>query len=445
MDVTRELAKYLVSSSLKEVPEGVRHEARRAILNYVGCAIGGSRQEAVEIAARVLGPYSGPGTSSVLGRGERVDPLQASFLNGISSHILEYCDTTPKNYNHPSSPMASALCAYASTTVVAGPAFLHAFILGFEAQTRIANATYPAHYNAGWHTTGTAGVFGAAVGMGRLLKLDLQQMIWTIGLAATQSAGLREMFGSMAKAFHPGRSAQSGYLAALLAQGGFTSGVYGLEGPRGFAAVLSTAYDLDKVIRNLGVEFELPYNTYKPFPSGIVIHPTIDGCIQLQKEFQLTAAVIASVRLRVAPLVLDLCNKKRITSGLEGKFSVYHAAAIGLVRGKGGIAEFTDEAVNHPDIRRVRELVEAVGDPTIAEDAVAIEVVLTDGRRIAKRVEHAIGNLARPMTDTELEEKFRDQAGRVLPMSQVNEVIGMCWKIDKLEDVRRLISAACVA
>lgn len=445
MEVTRELAKYVVSSSLTEVPDGVRHEARRAIVNYVGCAIGGSRHEAVEIAARVLGPYSGPGTSSVLGRRGRVDPLQASFLNGISSHILEYCDTTPKNYNHPSSPMASALFAYASTTAVAGPAFLYAFILGFEAQTRIANATYPAHYDVGWHTTGTAGVFGAAVGMGRLLKLDLQQMIWAIGLAATQAAGLREMFGSMAKAFHPGRSAQSGYLAALLAQGGFTSGVYGLEGPRGFAAVLSTAYDLDKITRNLGVEFELPYNTYKPFPSGIVIHPTIDGCIQLHKEFHLTAADIASVRLRVAPLVLDLCNKKEIARGLEGKFSVYHAAAIGLVRGKGGIAEFTDETVNHPDIRRVRELVEAFGDAVIAEDAVAIEVVLTDGRRISKGVEHAIGNLARPMTDIELEEKFRDQAARVLPMAQVNEVIGLCWKIDKLEDVRRLVSAACVA
>jgi 2-methylcitrate dehydratase PrpD len=224
MEVTRELAKYLVSSKLAQVPDGVQHEARRAILNYVGCAIGGSRHEAVDIAARVLAPYSGPASARVLGRRERVDPLQAAFLNGISSHVLDYDDTTPKNYNHPSTAMASALCAYASTAPVTGANFLHAFILGFEAQTRIANATYPAHYQAGWHTTGTAGVFGAAIAMGRLLGLDLQQMIWTIGLAATQAAGLREMFGSMGKAFHPGRSAQSRYLAALLAQGGFTSG-----------------------------------------------------------------------------------------------------------------------------------------------------------------------------------------------------------------------------
>jgi 2-methylcitrate dehydratase PrpD len=264
-------------------------------------------------------------------------------------------------------------------------------------------------------------------------------MIWAIGLAATQAAGLREMFGSMGKAFHPGRSAQSGYLAAMLAKGGFTSGAYSLEGPRGYAAVQSRAYDLDKITSKLGIEFELPCNTYKPFPCGIVIHPTIDGCIQLRKEHNFTAATIASVRLRVAPLVLDLCNKKKITLGLEGKFSVYHAAAIGLVRGRGSIAEFTDETVNHPDVRRVRELVEAIGDPAIAEDAVAIEVVLTDGRRLEKWVEHAIGNVARPMSNLELEEKFRDQASIVLPLAQVNEIIGMCWKIDELEDCQRLI------
>ncbi|HSR12928.1 MAG TPA: MmgE/PrpD family protein [Thermodesulfobacteriota bacterium] len=444
MEVTRELARYIVSSRLAGIPEAVRREARRAILNYFGCAIGGSREEAVEIAVRVLAPYAGPGTALVLGRRERVDPLQASFLNGVSSHILEYCDTTPSNYNHPSSPMASALCAYGSTTPLRGDDFLHAFILGFEAQTRIGNATYPAHYNAGWHTTGTVGVFGAAAGIGRLMGLDVPQMIWTIGLAATQSAGLREMFGSMAKAFHPGRSAQSGYLAALLARGGFTSGIHGLEGPRGFAAVTSAQHDLGIITRNLGAEFQLPNNTYKPFPSGIVTHPTIDGCIQLHKEHRLTAADISSVRLRVAPLVLDLCNKKNIAVGLEGKFSVYHCAAIGLVRGKGGIGEFTDETVNDPDILRVRGLVEATGDAAIAEDAVEIEVVLRDGRRIKKRVDHALGNLGCPMTDAELEEKFRDQAARVLPPAQVEEVIALCWEIDKLEDVGRLISAACV-
>src|SRR5208282_3684279 len=140
------------------------------------------------------------------------------------------------------------------------------------------------------------------------------------GLAATQAAGLREMFGSMGKALHPGRAAQNGYAAALLAQAGFTSGEYGIEGPRGFAHVTAARRDLSKVTEKLGSEFNLLVNTYKPFPCGIVIHPTIDACIQIHRERKLSPRDIVAVELRVAPLVLDLCNKQQINRGLEGKF-----------------------------------------------------------------------------------------------------------------------------
>src|SRR6202035_2909115 len=175
--------------------------------------------------------------------------------------------------------------------------------------------------------------------IGKLLGLSLQQTIWTIGLAATQAAGIREMFGSMAKSFHPGRAAQNGYSAALLAQAGFTAGEHGLEGPRGFAAVQAATYDLSKITAGLGVDFDLRVNTYTPFPCGIVNHPTIDGAIQIHQERHPTPESIRAVRLRVAPLVMDLCNQQNITRGLQGKFSVYHGAAIGLVRGKAGIRE----------------------------------------------------------------------------------------------------------
>jgi 2-methylcitrate dehydratase PrpD len=378
----------------------------------------------------------------VLGRSERFDALHASLMNGISSHVHDYDDTTPKNYIHPSSPVASALFAYASTQSVAGGDFLNAFVLGFEAESRVGNAVYPAHYDAGWHITGTAGVFGAAAAIGRLLALPEQNMVWALGLAATQAAGLREMFGSMGKAFHPGRSAQSGYLAALLARDGFTSGEYGIEGPRGFAPVQSSAYDLAKVTDRIGTHFDLRENTYKPFPCGIVIHPTIDACMQISRSHAIKPQDIAAVRLRVAPLVLDLCNKKEISVGLEGKFSVFHAAAIGLVRGKGGLREFTDETVNDPAVKAVRLKTTATADPSVAEDAVRVEVELTNGQRIAQNVDHAIGNLGRPMTDRELEEKFRDQATLVLPAGQVSELIALCWKTGDLPDVRTLIAAA---
>jgi 2-methylcitrate dehydratase PrpD len=442
MGATRDLAAYVVSARHESIPDDVRHEAHRALLNYVGCAVGGAREPAVDIAIRALAPYSGAPTAQVLARSERFDPLHASLMNGISSHVHDYDDTTPKNYIHPSSPVASALFAYASTQSVSGSDFLLAFVLGFEAESRVGNAVYPAHYDAGWHITGTAGVFGAAAAIGKLLSLPEQNMVWAIGLAATQAAGLREMFGSMGKAFHPGRSAQSGYLAALLARDGFTSGEQGIEGPRGFAPVQSSAYDLTKVTDRIGIHFDLRENTYKPFPCGIVIHPTIDACIQISRSHAIQPKQVAAVRLRVAPLVVDLCNKKQISVGLEGKFSVFHAAAIGLVRGKAGLREFTDEAVNDPDVKAVREKVVATADPSIAEDAVHVEVELASGERISQHVDHAIGNLGRPMTDRELEEKFRDQAALVLPAQQVSELIALCWKVGELADVRGLIAHA---
>jgi 2-methylcitrate dehydratase PrpD len=445
MSETQILASYVLDSRLEDIPADVGHEARRALVNYVGCAVGGSLHPAVDLAIRALGPYSGPPTASVLGRIERLDPLHASLMNGISSHVYDYDDTTPKNYSHPSSPVASALFAYASVHPVSGRDFVEAFILGFEAESRVANAVYPAHYDAGWHITGTSGVFGAATAIGKLLGLSVQQMVWAIGLAATQAAGLREMFGSMAKAFHPGRSAQNGYAAALLARAGFTAGDRGIEGPRGFAAVQAAQYDLSKVTDGLGVDFDLRANTYKPFPCGIVNHPTIDACIQIHNEHHPPPQAIRGVRLRVAPLVLDLCNQQNITRGLQGKFSVYHGAAVGLVRGKAGIQEYTDEAVNDPDVKRVRESTTAAGDDSITEDQAHVEVELADGRRLSRFVEESIGNLRRPLTDRQLDEKFRDQAVLTLPRSQVDDLLGLCWQVDQLATVKSLIDSSVPA
>ena len=442
MSETKALASWLVKSRLEDIPDDVRREALRALLNYVGCALGGSPDEAVNIAIRAFAPFFGPPTASIFGRRERVDPLHASLMNGISSHVYDYDDTTPKNYIHPSSPVASALFAFASANHVSGRDFVHAFILGFEAESRIGNSVYPAHYDVGWHITGTAGVFGAAIAIGKLIGLSEQQMIWAIGLAATQAAGLREMFGSMAKSLHPGRAAQNGYASALLAQAGFTSGVHGLEGPRGFAAVQAAKYDLSKITAGLGVDFDLRANTYKPYPCGIVNHPAIFGAILIREEHKLSPQSICAVRLRVAPLVMDLCNQQNITRGLQGKFSVYHGAAVGLVRGKAGIQEYTDEAVNDPEIKRVRESTTAVGDSSVTEDQANIEVELSTGQILSGFVKKSLGNVHLPLTNQQLEEKFRDQAVLALGPEQVERVIQLCWRIPELTDANELIQSA---
>ncbi|HET9219829.1 MAG TPA: MmgE/PrpD family protein [Terriglobia bacterium] len=441
MSETKALATYLVNSRLEDIPEDVRHEVRRALLNYIGCAVGGSREPAVETALRALTPYFGKPNTAVLARTERMDPLYAALINGISSHVFEYDDTMPKNYIHPTPPVASAVFAHAGAHRVTGRDFVHAFLLGFEAEARVGNAVYPAHYDAGWHITATAGVFGAAAAIGKLLSLSTQQMVWALGLAATQAAGLREMFGYMAKSFHAGRAAQNGYSSAILAQSDFTAGERSIEGPRGFAAVQASTYDLSKITSGLGSDFQIRYNTYKPYPCGLVVHPAIDGCIDLYRDYHPAPDAIRSVRVRVAPLVMDLCNKKDITRGLEGKYSIYHSSAVGLVRGKAGLQEYTDDAVNDPAVKRVREKVSATPDSSITEDQAHIEVEMNDGRKLVRFIEQSLGNVHRPLSDKQLEEKLRDQCIPALTSGDVDRLIGLCWNIDKLDDVSEVIKA----
>lgn len=439
MNETRQLAEWLVKHRFDAVPDEIVKEAKRALLNYLAAAFAGCRHEAVDITVKTVLPISGPPTSSLIGRPEKCDPLHATLINGISSHVDDFDDTTPKNYIHPTAPVASALFAYASAIPLTGRDFLQAFILGFEVTSRVGNVVYPWHYEAGWHITSTAGVFGAAAAIGKVRNLPTEKMICAIGIAATQAAGVRETFGSMAKAMHPGRAGQNGYFSALLAENGFTSGEQSIEGSRGFAFVQSTNRDLSKLLDKIGSRYELLDNTYKPFPTGIVIQPTIDACIQLYREHRPKPARIKAVNLQVAPIVFELCMKKDLKIGLEGKFSIYHAAAIGLVRGKASLDEFTDAAVSDPDLLRVRGLTVPNKNPDIADDEAIVEVTMEDGTRLTKHVEHAVGNISRPMTDDEIADKFRDLANRVIPREHTEQAITHCAGFDRLADCRELI------
>jgi 2-methylcitrate dehydratase PrpD len=369
----------------------------RTFFNWVGCAVGGARHETVDRALQAVKPFSGAATATVLGRGERLDALHGALLNGISSHVLDYDDTHLKTIIHPAGPVASALLAVAETRPVSGAELLHAQIIGVEVECRIGNCVYPEHYDRGWHITGTAGVFGAAAAVGKLIGLDEQRLTWALGIAATQSSGLREMFGTMCKSFHPGRAAQNGALAAFLAEAGFDSSERGIEAPRGFANVLSTKQDYSEILDGLGERWEAALNSYKPFACGIVIHPTIDGCIQFRDELGERVNAIRSVELTTHPLVLELTGKTEPRTGLEGKFSVYHSAAAALLRGDGSPTAFTDEAVNDPKLVELRRKVRATADPGCREDEVTIEITFADGQRVRKHVRHAIGSLERPL------------------------------------------------
>jgi 2-methylcitrate dehydratase PrpD len=441
-DVTRTLARYIVAAKPGDLSSPIRKEAARTLLNWVGCTVGGSRHETVGIAISALAPFAGPGQASILGRKERLDILNAALINGISSHVLDYDDTHSHNIVHPAGPVVSAILALSEQRPITGSDFVNALAIGVDVECRIGNSVYPKHYDAGWHITGTAGVFGAAAAGGKLLGLSEQQMLWALGLAATQPVGLQEMFGSMTKSFHPGRAAQNGLTAALLASKNFTSSEQSLEAKYGWANVVSTAHNYDDITKKLGESSELLKNTYKPFACGVVMHATIDGCIQLRNENKLTADDISSVELKVHPLVMQLTSKKTPQTGLEGKFSIYHAASVALVEGAGGIAQFSDRAVRDRMIVSLRDHVSTVVDSSLHEDQVRITLTRKNGSRLEKFVEHAVGSLDHPMSDNDLEAKFSGLTMAVLSNQQQRRLMDLCWKVEGLPKVAVIAEAA---
>jgi 2-methylcitrate dehydratase PrpD len=437
-DVTRTLAHYLVTASYDDLPANVRKEGVRTLLNWVGVAIGGSRHQTVDIAVSALQPFSGPAQASLFGRRERFDIMNAAFINGVSSHIFDYDDTHLKTIIHPAGPVASAILALSEMQPVSGKEFLNALVLGVETECRIGNAVYPNHYDVGWHITGTAGVFGSAAAVGKLLKLNEQQMVWALGLAASQPVGLRESFGSMNKSFNPGRAASSGIFAAMLASKNFTSSDGMIEAKRGWANTISTKQDYNEITGDLGKRYEAALNTYKPFACGIVMHPAIDAAIQLRNENKLTADQIERGELKVHPLVLELTGKKTPREGLEGKFSIYHAVAVAIVEGAGGEKQFSDRAVADPTIVALRGKVIPTITPGVDPAQVDMTIVLKDGRTLNRRIEHAIGSVEMPMTDKQLETKFTDLADGIIPAASTRRVMDACWNVETLPNAAEI-------
>ena len=440
---TRTLARYAAAIRFEDLPAPVVHEARRALVNWAGCAIGASAHETVDNAWRAMRPFAGAPQAALLGRRERTDILHAALVNGISSHVLDFDDTHPDVFVHPSGPVASALFALAEHRRASGHEFMAAFVAGVEVECRVARAVLPSHYEAGWHVTGTAGIFGAAAACARLLKLDEARTVWALGLAATQSAGLREMFGSMAKSLHPGKAAQNGLFSALMAEADFTSAESAIEGKRGFANVLSTTVDLAQCASGLGERYELLRNTYKPYACGLVIHPAIDAAVRWRAA-GVRAADVERIDLTVHPMVMELTAKAAPRNGLEGKFSVFHSAAVALIDGAGGEAQYADARVNDPAVVALRGRVHAVADKRIALDAVRAKLTLRDGTTRALDIEHCVGSVEQPMTDAQLDEKFRAQCDPVLGKQRSAAALSQLWRADALDDLAPC-AAACAA
>ena len=442
--VTQLLAQFVATHPSRGWSDTVDHEAHRTFMNWVGCAVGAAHHDTAQAALGAVQVLQPAAQASLLGRRERVDVASAALINGISSHTFDFDDTHLKTIIHPAGPVASALLALAEHTGAGGRELIDALVLGIDVSCRVGNAMYPDHYDRGWHITGSTGTLGAAAACARLLKLDVAKTSMALGIAASQPIGMREQFGTMTKPFHPGGAARAGLMAALMAQHGYTASPRALEAPRGMMQTVSTKNDWDEITGELGQRFEISFNTYKPFACGIVIHPSIDACAQLRAQ-GVAPAQIERIELKVHSLVLELTGKKEPADGLQAKFSVYHGCAAGLSFGQATEDEYADAIVNRADMVALRRKVVATVDDAIDEASADVTAVLTDGRRVHVLVEHAIGSLANPMSDAQLEAKFRGMADAVLGTERCSALITACWGVGGAADVRALARAGALA
>ena len=439
--ITTILADFVAGHPSRGWSDAVEREAHRTFVNWAGCAVGAATHEAMQAALAGVQMLQPAPQATVLGRAEKVDMASAALVNGITSHTFDFDDTHLKTIIHPAGPVASALLALAEVNGASGRQVIDALVLGIDVSCRVGNCMYPDHYDRGWHITGSTGMLGAAAACARLMGLDAQKTAMALGIAASQPVGLREQFGTMTKPFHPGAAARAGLTSALLAKHGYTASARALEAPRGFAQVVSTKCAWNEATDELGQRFEISFNTYKPFACGIVIHPSIDAAVQLREQ-GVRAEDVERIELKVHSLVLELTGKKEPADGLQGKFSVYHGVAAGLVFGRAGEHEYDDAIVTREDVVALRRKVVATVDDSIDEAAADVTAVLHDGRRVHVFVEHAIGSLERPLSDAALDAKFSDQAAPILGAARCAELLAACRCLGELPDVRALTALA---
>ena len=438
--VSAALAAFVDRTRWDDLPEAVRHAARRSLLNGLGCALGVVGSPAVAQAWAVHGAVGGVPQATLVGRRERADMPAASFVNAVAINLLDYDDTHLPTVIHPTAPVLPPALAFAEAHGLSGQALLGAFALGAEVACRIGNGVSPGHYARGWHITSTCGVFGAAAASALLLGLDADRTAHALGIAASQSAGLVENLPSAAKNVSVGSAARNGLMAALLAQAGYEAAPTAIEGPLGWARAMGDTPDVAAMLDGLGERWEVSRNTFKPYPSGIVFHAVTDACLALRSLHDLDPDGIAEIVVQGDQLLLDR-GDRAVNTPRDARVSIHHTAAGAFLFGSATVADYESGRVFDPAMQAFRARVRAELAPELPRGAAHVQVRMVDGRHLAHTVLHPRGSEEHPLTDVEIEAKVRDCVADGAPGCDAGAVIGAVWDLDAQPDTRRLMAA----
>ncbi|MFC1935113.1 MmgE/PrpD family protein [Chloroflexota bacterium] len=451
--VSEKIAEWVITTKYSDIPTEVVNIAKLCILDSIGVTLAGTREPVTEIVRKYLNNVKGAEQSTVIGLGIKTICTEAAFANGLISHCLDYDDylvpMAGAGGPHITATVLPAALAMAEKGNLSGKELIEAYILGCEVTCGVGHGVDPTHYNLGWHTTGTEGIFGATVAAAKLLGLSHEEMTYALGTCCSEASGLRENFGTMTKPFHAGQAASKGIKAAMLAKLGFNSSKSIFEGRYGFGNVLSKKPKTEEIPQSLGKPFCLPQIVLKLYPCCGGSHTAIYAALKLRKQYDISAADIEQVDINIDPLIPSVLVYETPQTALEGKFSMQFPIALALAEGEVTLPQFTDGKVKDPEIVALMQKVKLIPKPELCakntvSTPVTVEIKLKGGRKLAASWEYHPGTPHVPHYEEGILGKYKVCARLVLPKRRAEESMELIMHLEEIDDVSKLLELLVV-
>lgn len=437
-------AEYCVTLPGTALPEAVMHATKRCVVDWFAATVPGGVVAPATLLTEALAEDLGDGPAMLFPSGRGTTARMAALINGAAAHTLEVDDIYSDALTHPGAPVIAAALAAAQSRGVDGATLLRGVIAGYEVATRIGVAVNPAHYQY-WHPTGTVGALGAAAAVATVLGLDRTGAAHAMANAATLAAGLQQAFRSdaMSKPLHAARAAETGVLTALAAEAGVTGAAAMLEGPRGFGAAMSRDPDWERAVADLGSRYNILRTTQKAHAACGHIHAAIDAVIALRERHKLTPDNVARIVAGTYAKALEVTGNDRPRTAFEAKFSLPYCLAVALTDGRVRLSAFAPARLGDTALRRlmarVATRVDAAAEAAFPRRRAAlVEIETTDGRRVSHRAPTRKGDPDDPLSDAELDDKYRELVAPVLDDAAAARLLDRLWRLDALDDVADL-------
>ena len=443
--LTRALVEQALAVRYEALSEEARALARQCILDYIACTLPGAAEPLTDMMFAEMEDQGGHEIATVIGHAKKLPVLSAALINGAASHALDFDDVNLAMPGHPSVAILPALLALAEERGSSGADVIAAFVAGYELECRFGSSLKPGHYDGlGFHATGTIGTFGAAAACAHLMGLDVDTTCTALGIAGTQAAGLKSMFGTMCKPFHAGKAAYHGLLAARLAARGFTSRPDVLECAQGFAKTHSPDFHPEQAMQTPEGGLHMRNNLFKYHAACYLTHGPIEAARKLRDDHGVTPDTVQKIVLRIDLATDRVCNIAKPTTGLEAKFSLRLTTAMALAGlDTGRLDSYTDANAADPKLAGLRDKMEIDFQNGWPHTLAEMDIHLTDGRVITAR--HDAGIPAPDVAEQgkRLEDKFTALADPILGANRVSRLLGAVAELDRAPNVRELM-ALCV-